>query len=111
MQGRKRCCPEGPWPPAAVSGYPQAKCSGGDGAERKVRRTILLAAAQLPQTDYHQPTTTNQQPHQPAATIDKPPPGNHEKEDDLQVDRLISRPAKRLLQLTRVSLSSFGNIH
>ena len=71
-----------------------------------------------PSTDYHKPTTINQQPttpnqppHQPAATIDKPPPGNHEKEDDLQVDRLISRPAKRLLQLARVSLSSFGNIH
>ena len=36
--------------PAAVSGYPQAKRSGGDGAERKVRRTILLAVPPVEHT-------------------------------------------------------------
>ena len=88
MQGRKRCCPEGPWPPAAVSGYPQAKRSGG--MERSGRSEGQYCL-RLP--NYPKPTTPNQPPHQPAATIDKPPPGNHEKEDDLQVDRLIGRPA------------------
>ena len=36
--------------PAAVSGYPQAKRSGGDGAKRKVRRPILLAVPPVEHT-------------------------------------------------------------
>ena len=82
MQGRKRCCPEDPGHPRPQAGTRKRSAAGGDGAERKVRRTILLAAAQLPQTGYHKPSTNNRLPqtiNQQPTTPNQQPSINYPK--------------------------------